>query len=40
MLKKIKNLFIVKEILKGNYGIEREALRVDKDGKLAMTVTS
>ena len=40
MLEKIKNLFISNEILKGNYGIERETLRVDNDGKLAMTLHS
>ena len=35
MLNKIKNLFSSKEILSGNFGIEREALRLDKNGYLA-----
>ena len=32
MLKKIKELFIPQQLLKGNCGIEREMLRVDKNG--------
>ena len=35
MLNKIKKLFSSKEILSGNFGIEREALRLDKNGYLA-----
>ena len=35
MLNKIKNIFSNKEILSGNFGIERETLRVDTDGNLA-----
>lgn len=35
MLNKIKNLFASKEILNGNFGIERETLRVDGNGYLA-----
>ena len=35
MLNKIKNLFASKEILNGNFGIERETLRVDGKGYLA-----
>lgn len=35
MLNKIKNLFASKEILNGNFGIERETLRVDENGYLA-----
>ncbi|WP_195988577.1 bifunctional glutamate--cysteine ligase GshA/glutathione synthetase GshB [Clostridium sp. D53t1_180928_C8] len=35
MLNKIKNIFTNKEILSGNFGIERETLRVDKNGYLA-----
>lgn len=37
MLTKIKGLFNKNEILSGNYGIEREGLRVDFEGKLANT---
>ena len=33
MLKKIKELFIPQQLLKGNCGIEREMLRVDKNGE-------
>ena len=33
MLDKIKKIVSSYELLKGNYGIEREALRVYKDGK-------
>ena len=35
MLKIIKNLFNKQELLKGNFGIEREGLRVDFNGKLS-----
>ena len=35
MLNKIKDIFSNKEILSGNFGIERETLRVDKEGYLA-----
>ena len=35
MLNKIKKLFQGKEILSGNFGIERETLRVDENGDLA-----
>ncbi|MEN8078107.1 bifunctional glutamate--cysteine ligase GshA/glutathione synthetase GshB [Clostridioides difficile] len=35
MLDKIKKIFINKEILSGNFGIERETLRVDENGYLA-----
>ena len=35
MLNKIKNLFSSKEILSGNFGIERETLRLDQNGYLA-----
>lgn len=37
MLKKIKELFISQQLLKGNCGIEREMLRVDKNGYLSFT---
>ena len=37
MLNKIKKLFSSKEILNGNFGIERETLRVDENGYLAKT---
>ena len=37
MLKKFKELFTNKELLSGNYAIEREMLRIDKDGNLAST---
>ena len=37
MLKKIKELFIPQQLLKGNCGIEREMLRVDKNGYLSFT---
>lgn len=37
MLNKIKKLFSSKEILNGNFGIERETLRVDESGYLAKT---
>ena len=36
MLNILKNKFTSKEILLGNYGIEREGLRVDKEGKLSL----
>lgn len=35
MLKKIKELFIPQQLLKGNCGIEREMLRADKNGYLS-----
>ena len=35
MLNKIKKLFSSKEILSGNFGIERETLRLDENGYLA-----
>lgn len=35
MLNKIKKIFTSKEILNGNFGIERETLRVDDNGYLA-----
>lgn len=35
MLKTIKNLFTKQELLKGNFGVEREGLRVDFKGKLS-----
>lgn len=35
MLKRIKELFTPEELLKGNYGIEREALRVNNQGALS-----
>ena len=37
MLNKIKKLFSSKEILNGNFGIERETLRIDENGYLAKT---
>lgn len=37
MLNKIKKIFSSKEILSGNFGIERETLRVDENGYLANT---
>ncbi|WP_297712107.1 bifunctional glutamate--cysteine ligase GshA/glutathione synthetase GshB [Clostridium sp.] len=37
MLNKIKKLFSSKEILNGNFGIERETLRVDENGYLVKT---
>lgn len=37
MLEKIKKICSPYELLKGNYGIEREALRVYKDGNLAQS---
>ncbi|HGM1460820.1 TPA: bifunctional glutamate--cysteine ligase GshA/glutathione synthetase GshB [Clostridioides difficile] len=36
MLETIKKLFMPKELLKGNFGIEREGLRCDESGKLSM----
>lgn len=36
MLKKFKEVFNKNELLKGNFGIEREGLRCDKDGKLSL----
>ncbi|RDY28166.1 bifunctional glutamate--cysteine ligase GshA/glutathione synthetase GshB [Romboutsia weinsteinii] len=35
MLKTMKNLFTKQELLKGNFGVEREGLRVDPKGKLS-----
>ena len=35
MLNKIKNLFSSRDLLQGNFGIEREAIRVTENGKLA-----
>ena len=35
MIETLKKLFQSDELLKGNYGIEREALRVDNSGKLS-----
>ena len=35
MLEKFKVLFTNKELLSGNYGIEREMLRIDKEGNLS-----
>mgnify|MGYP002600012067 FL=1 len=37
MLDKIKELFTGNEIISGNFGIEREALRVDESGNLVTT---
>ena len=37
MLNKIKDIFTAHEILSGNYGIEREGLRVLESAKLALT---
>lgn len=37
MLNVIKSLDYKNKLLKGNFGIERETLRVDKEGKLALT---
>ena len=37
MLNEINKLFSKQELLKGNFGIEREGLRVDLQGKLAIT---
>lgn len=36
MLNSIKNLFTPKELLEGNFGIEREGLRVDSTGNLSL----
>jgi len=36
MLKKLKELFTTYELLKGNYGIEREGLRVNDKGQLSL----
>src|SRR5471030_860770 len=36
MLKKLKELFTTYELLNGNYGIERESLRVDNNGELSL----
>ena len=36
MLKKLKELFTPHELLKGNYGIEREGLRVNDKGELSL----
>ena len=38
MLEKLKVLFNKEELLSGNYGIEREGIRVDKNGNLASTM--
>ena len=35
MLNKIKDMFTPRELLRGNYGIEREGLRTDDEGKLS-----
>ena len=40
MLNKIKKLFSSKEILNGNFGIERETLRVDENGYFCLLYTS
>ena len=37
MLDVIQSLNYKEELLKGNFGIERETLRVDERGKLALT---
>ena len=37
MLNKIKDLFTGTEIISGNFGIERETLRLDAEGFLAET---
>ena len=37
MLDVIQSLNYKEELLKGNFGIERETLRVDESGKLALT---
>ena len=37
MLDKIQRLFTPEEILAGKFGLEREGLRVDKEGKLALS---
>lgn len=37
MLELLKDKFTAYEILKGNFGIERESLRCDQNGKLALT---
>ena len=37
MLNKIKDLFTGNEIVSGNFGIERETLRLDAEGFLAET---
>ena len=39
MLNKIKKLFSSKEILSGNFGIERETLRLDENGYLPKVIT-
>ena len=36
MLNILKNKFTSNELLKGNYGIEREGLRVDEEGRLSL----
>lgn len=38
MLNKLKKIFIVYELLRGNYGIERELLRVNKDGEILLNL--
>ena len=38
MLNTIKKLFNKQELLKGNFGIEREGLRVDYEGKYQQTL--
>lgn len=37
MLRKLKEIFTPYELLQGNYGIERESLRVDSNGEIAKT---
>ncbi|AGX42475.1 bifunctional glutamate--cysteine ligase GshA/glutathione synthetase GshB [Clostridium saccharobutylicum] len=36
MLNKLKKVFTAYELLRGNYGIERESLRVNKDGEISL----
>ena len=36
MLKKLKKLFMPYELLKGNYGVEREGLRINDKGELSL----
>ncbi|PRR81351.1 bifunctional glutamate--cysteine ligase GshA/glutathione synthetase GshB [Clostridium vincentii] len=38
MLNRFKEMFTPNELLKGNYGIEREALRVSKDGRISYEI--
>lgn len=37
MLRKLKEIFTAYELIQGNYGIEREALRVKNNGEIAQT---